>query len=76
MVKEYTGNDLSNLKMTELKQFCHLEHYTIDICMTAKTGEAVSAEQYILYDYMHRNPLNSEARAIKLDAEQKKLGCF
>jgi radical SAM superfamily enzyme YgiQ (UPF0313 family) len=63
-VKEYLNVDSVTDKAVQLKQYLHLEHFGIDVVRTAETGSVVKADQFILYDYLHRNPLNSEARTI------------
>lgn len=62
--KDKTGENEGKGKY---KQYLHLEHYNIDIKQTADTGLVVDADQFMLYDYMHRNPLNYEARAILVE---------
>ncbi|MDF2587496.1 MAG: hypothetical protein K0S41_1337 [Anaerocolumna sp.] len=62
--KDKTGENDSKGKY---KQYLHLEHYNIDIKQTVDTGLVVDADQFMLYDYMHRNPLNYEARAILVE---------
>ncbi len=52
----------TDAKLGQLKQYLHLEHFDIDVLLVAETGLAEQTDQFMLYDYMHRNPLNSEAR--------------
>ncbi len=66
-VSEYLMVDNTAGKSEPLKQYIHLEHYGIDVGQTAKTGFAIQKDQFILYDYMHRNPLNSQAKIIPVD---------
>ncbi len=51
----------------EIKGSLHIEHYPVDLYRSAEHGITVSQEQFILYDYKHRNPLNKQARQIQLD---------
>lgn len=67
LVRKYFGDDAIDSKETSLKQYLHLEHYTIDVKHTAETGIVKPADEYIAYDYLHRNPLNSEARTLLVD---------
>jgi len=66
-VMEYLMLDSTAAKLGQLKQFVHLEHFDMDVQQTAETGLVVQADQFVLYDYMHRNPLNSEARTFLVE---------
>lgn len=68
-LKKYLLHDDKEMIMKQVKPFIHLEHYDIDIEKTAADGFLVNADAFILYDYMHRNPLNNQARTfpVKLD---------
>jgi radical SAM superfamily enzyme YgiQ (UPF0313 family) len=57
----------ANVSKGKYKQYLHIEHFNIDIKQTAETGLEVKADQFVMYDYMHRNPLNHEARALKVE---------
>jgi radical SAM superfamily enzyme YgiQ (UPF0313 family) len=48
----------------KVKSYLHVEHYSIDIEQTVRTGRVIKKEQFVLYDYLHRNPLDSQARTI------------
>nr|WP_243167922.1 B12-binding domain-containing radical SAM protein [Anaerocolumna cellulosilytica] len=48
----------------QVKPYLHVEHYSIDIKQTVKKGEVIKKEQFVLYDYLHRNPLDSQARTL------------
>lgn len=52
--EEYNGRQMA--RMT------HLEHFTMNIIKTVENGVKTGEEQYILFDYHHRNPLNYEAK--------------
>lgn len=67
LVRKYLGDNSIGSKDTSLRQYLHLEHYTIDVKQTAETGIVKPADEYVLYDYLHRNPLNSEARVLLVD---------
>lgn len=54
------------ISMEEVKGMLHIEHYPVDIYKTAESGRAVSLEQFILYDYKNRSPLNKQARQISI----------
>jgi radical SAM superfamily enzyme YgiQ (UPF0313 family) len=51
--EEYTGKQISRLT--------HLEKFAYDIVESASTGQAVEREEYILFDYNNRNPLDHAA---------------
>lgn len=62
--EQYREYYFEEQKLGILKQYLHIEHYNIDVVGTAETGLTVEAEQFIRYDYSHRNPLNSEASTL------------
>lgn len=72
MFKELLGEEKLNeyllpektYRANELRSFVHIEHYNMDVEETAKTGVPTGDKNFCLYDYMHRNPLNSEARTL------------
>lgn len=68
-IREYLKPETEVIKTDQVKPFIHLEHYDIDMEKTAETGIITKADGFILYDYLHRNPLNSRARTlpVKLD---------
>ena len=39
----------------------HIEHYPFNVYETADYGIRTGDEQFILYDYKNRNPLNKQA---------------
>lgn len=61
-VQEYLNIESGDEATGQLKQYLHLEHFTIDVIQTAETGRVIHTEQFVLYDYLHRNPLSAEAR--------------
>lgn len=65
-LQEYLNIDSTD-NASKLKPNIHLEHYIIDIEQTVATGNVVQDEQFILYNYMNRNPLNNQAQDIKVD---------
>lgn len=68
-IREYLKPETKVIKTDQIKPFIHLEHYDIDMEKTAETGIITKADGFILYDYMHRNPLNSQARALPVELE-------
>ncbi len=46
----------------------HLEHFTIDVKESAKTGKAVKRDYFILFDYSRREPLHGQAYAKEFDS--------
>lgn len=66
-VAAYISGDNPSDKISGLKQYLHLEHYNLDIQKTADTGIMTESDQFVLYDYLHRNPLNSEARTLLVE---------
>ncbi|MGB8453399.1 MAG: B12-binding domain-containing radical SAM protein [Anaerocolumna sp.] len=63
-LREYLMLGPAEIKTDRLKPYLHLEHYNIDVEKTAETGVVVRAEGFILYDYIHRNKLNAQARTL------------
>lgn len=50
----------------QLKPNLHIERYETDVYQTAITGMTVRKVQFLLYDYMHRNILNSQAKVTEI----------
>lgn len=50
----------------QLSKMTHIEYFTIDIDATIENSKVVSKENFILFDYKNRNPLNYEANHILL----------
>lgn len=46
----------------QISRMTHIEHFTIDIEATLTNKLIVKKENFILFDYMNRNPLNYEAK--------------
>jgi hypothetical protein len=63
-LKEYIILDQQEDNTAQLKPYVHLEHYSINIEQTVSSGKVIPGDQFILYDYMHRNPLNNQSRDI------------
>lgn len=57
--EEYTGKQISRLT--------HLEKFAYDIIESASTGQAVEKEEYILFDYKNRNPLDHAASTYRFE---------
>lgn len=55
--EEYTGKQISRLT--------HMEKFAYDIIESASTGQAVAKEEYILFDYKNRNPLDHGASTLR-----------
>lgn len=62
MVKNYVGDEFAGEKITQLKRYLHIEHFDIQVPESAKLGKKVEGSQFILFDYLHRNKLNGDAR--------------
>ncbi len=62
MVEKYAGEDLAGEKITQLKRYLHIEHFDIQVTESAKTGKKLAGGQFILFDYLHRNKLNGDAK--------------
>lgn len=63
--EDKAGSTIENYKELSLKQmssFTHIEHYRIDILKTLKNKKPMLEDNYVLYDYRFRDPLNYEAR--------------
>lgn len=65
-VAKHLDINTSQTKIGKAKMFFHIEHFNINVLETVKTGKRVNDEQFILFDYMNRNPLNNEARTIQI----------
>ncbi len=61
MIKKYVGG-LAGEKIPQLKRYLHIEHFDIHVPESAKTGKMIAGSQFILFDYLHRNKLNGDAR--------------
>lgn len=61
MIKKYVG-ELAGEKITQLKRYLHIEHFSINVPESAKTGKMIAGSQFILFDYLHKNKLNGDAR--------------
>lgn len=68
-IREYLMLESEDMKTDQVKPYIHLEHYGIDVGKTAESGQTVEADEFILYDYMHRNPLNSQARTLPVQMD-------
>lgn len=68
-IREYLLLESEEISLDQAKRFIHLEHYNIDIEKTAETGTTVKADEFILYDYMHRNPINFQARTLRIQLD-------
>lgn len=51
----------------QIKAGLHLEHYDIDIRETTSLGKVIYKPQFVLYDYIHRNPINSQAKIYEIE---------
>ncbi|WP_202621577.1 B12-binding domain-containing radical SAM protein [Anaerocolumna sedimenticola] len=65
-IREYLKLDSSQISIDQVKPHLHLEHYNINVKQTAETGITVKDEEFILYDYFHKNALNSQASNISV----------
>jgi radical SAM superfamily enzyme YgiQ (UPF0313 family) len=63
-IREYMPAGMKEIKAEQIKPYLHLEHYDLDVSKTAKTGQTVKEEQFLLYDYLHKGLLNSQARTL------------
>lgn len=61
-IRELIGNEGEHISPDQIKAGLHLEHYDININETVDSGKAIYKPQYLLYDYIHRNPINSQAK--------------
>ncbi|WP_310604913.1 B12-binding domain-containing radical SAM protein [Anaerosporobacter sp.] len=67
--EEYTGKQISRLT--------HMEKFTYDILKSASTGQVIKKEEYILFDYKNRNPLDHAASTCCFEkTEDGKLHVF
>lgn len=58
----------------QMARMTHFEHVTMDIEKTVETGQKVGQDEYVLFDYQHRNPLNHEAHTQVFTKEMKAKG--
>lgn len=68
-IRECLKLETEDINIDQVKRFIHLEHYNIDIEKTAETGITVKRNAFILYDYLHRNPLNNQARTMPVQLD-------
>jgi len=52
---------LRDIGTEDIKGVLHIEHYPFNVYETADYGIRTGDEQFILYDYKNRNPLNKQA---------------
>ncbi|MDF2801575.1 MAG: cobalamin B12-binding domain protein [Anaerocolumna sp.] len=52
------GNQITG---DQIKSGLHLEHYDIDIKKTAESGKVIYQSQFLMYDYIHRSNISSQA---------------
>ena len=72
LVKQYIqGYDAYNGK--QISRLTHMEKFTFDIIATAREGKAIEKEEYILFDYMNRNPLDHAANTICFAKNDREL---
>lgn len=51
----------------QISRITHMEYFEIDILETIRLGQTVDKQNYILFDYNNRNPLNYEANTVVFD---------
>lgn len=61
---EYLDVSKEEYRLNQLKPYIHLEHYEIDIYKTANEGKTIKTNNIMLYDYMHRDPLNFDSKTL------------
>lgn len=61
---EYLDVSKEEYRLNSLKPYVHLEHYEIDIYKTAYEGITIKNNNIMLYDYMHRDPLNFDSKTL------------
>ncbi|WP_167957093.1 B12-binding domain-containing radical SAM protein [Anaerosporobacter faecicola] len=64
LVKEYVKG-YESYSGKQISRLTHLEKFAYNIEETAQTGVAAKAEEYILFDYQNRNPLDHGANTIR-----------
>lgn len=62
LVTNYVGDEFAGEKITQLKRYLHIEHFDVHVPESAKAGKKVEGNPFILFDYLHRNKLNGDAR--------------
>lgn len=63
-LSEYLRLDGTREEVEQMKPYLHLEHYGIDIEQTVMEGKVILRDEFMLYDYRNRNPLDSQARTM------------
>lgn len=61
---DYLEVSKEEYRLNSLKPYVHLEHYEIDIYKTANEGITIKTNNIMLYDYMHRDPLNFDSKTL------------
>jgi Fe-S oxidoreductase len=51
-----------NYNKKQISKLTHLEQFSIDIIETARKGNLVKNNNYVLFDYCNRNPYSNEAK--------------
>lgn len=62
MIFKYLGIKNKKFGLGKGKQFFHIEYFTIDIKRSIKEGRYIYQPQFVLFNYMKRNPLNHDAK--------------
>lgn len=65
-IKKYLP-DYMEYEGRQIARMTHMEHFDIDIDKTVRIGKTVRKEQFLLFNYQKRNPLNYEAEVTKLE---------
>ena len=55
------------VKVMTNRKFAKIEKFSIDVRASATEGKPVGKEQFLLFDYTERDPLNNSARLILVD---------
>lgn len=64
-IKRYLP-DYESYDHKQVRRMTHIEHFTVDIEETTTQGRAVYKDNYVLFDYMQRDPLTYESKTMKL----------
>lgn len=64
--------DYDSYDSRQISRMTHIEHFSIDIKETLQRKKPVKKENFILFDYIHRNPLNHEAKTMRIDINRQK----
>lgn len=66
-ILKYMASKGRHITGDQIKSGLHLEHYDIDINETVQSGKVKYQAQFLIYDYIHRSNISSQAGVYHID---------